>query len=388
MSLIRKIAVLASARASYGYEKGLIELIHQSKDFELQFIVTGIHLLPEHGYSLKEIADDGFPIAAKVDMMVGGDSPTAWAKSLGLGTISLAQVFNDLSPDLLVLTGDRGETLAAAMTASYMNIPVAHVQAGDVSGHIDGSARHAITKLSHLFFPSCEESAERVFKLGEEPWRVHDVGSPQIDILRKMYDIPVDQLSKRIGFDLTKPTLLVIQHAVLSETEKATAQMVETMEAIKASGLNTVVIYPNNDAGGRKIIEVIERYSDEPTIKGFENLDRDVLINLLRNVKAIVGNSSCGILEGPYLKLPAVNIGSRQDDRLRSENLIDVPHERNEILKAIQYSVFDEKFRERVRNCRNPYGDGTSSQKIIKVIRDMNAQGITRDQLLRKKMTY
>ncbi|MBE9546457.1 MAG: UDP-N-acetylglucosamine 2-epimerase, partial [Proteobacteria bacterium] len=171
----RKIAVIASSRATYGYKQKLIGLIQESPKLDLQLIVTGMHLLKEHGLSIREIEADGYPIAAKVDMMVGGNTPSAWAKSIGVEIQGLAQVFSMLNPDLVLVTGDRAEMFAAAATAAYMNIPVAHIQAGDVSGHIDGSARHAITKLSHIHFPSCEDSAKRVERLGEEPWRIFNV---------------------------------------------------------------------------------------------------------------------------------------------------------------------------------------------------------------------
>jgi GDP/UDP-N,N'-diacetylbacillosamine 2-epimerase (hydrolysing) len=381
----KKIAILCSSRASYGYEKGIVRRVHESDSLELQLIVTGIHLLPEHGYSLKEIADDGFPIAAKVEMMVGGDSPAAWAKSLGLEITNLSQVFSMLEPDFLVLTGDRGETLGAAVAASYMNIPIGHIQAGDISGHIDGSARHAITKLSHLFFASCPDSAERVRKLGEEDWRIYDVGSPQLDILVETPNISKQELGQFFGFDFSKPVLVLIQHAVLSEIDEVRKQMVETMEAIKKLGMQTVAIYPNNDAGGRVVIDTLRDYAAVPHLKCYENIERPVLINLLRNASAIVGNSSCGILEGPFLKLPAINIGSRQNGRLRSENLIDVPHDRDAIVGAVKLALSDQDFRQRLSRCENPYGDGHSSEKIVDIITNLD---VSRSRLLEKRMTY
>lgn len=380
-----KIAVIASSRASYGYKRGVIRGIHESSALELQLIVTGMHLLAEHGSSVKEIEADGFPIASRVEMTVGGDTPSAWVKSLGIEMTSLAQVFSTLQPDLALVTGDRGEMLTACIAAAYMNIPVAHIQAGDVSGHIDGSARHAITKMCHLHFASCADSATRVERLGEETWRIFDVGAPQLDTLAETPTLPKVELARLFGFDFDQPVVVVIQHPVLAEFDQTHAQIIETMEAVKALGLQTVIIYPNNDAGGRIIIDAIKGYEQLPFIRTSRNLARIVLINLLRNAAAMIGNSSAGVLEGPFLKLPAVNIGSRQTGRMQSTNVINVPHERHAIEGAARRAIHDSEFRAQVQLCVNPYGDGKSSARIVKVLEELASQRV---RLLDKHMTY
>jgi UDP-hydrolysing UDP-N-acetyl-D-glucosamine 2-epimerase len=380
-----RIAVMASSRASYGYKRGVIRGIHESDKLELQLIVTGMHLLAEHGSSVKEIESDGFPIASRVEMTVGGDTPSAWVKSLGVEMTSLAQVFSTLQPELVLVTGDRGEMLTACIAAAYMNIPVAHIQAGDVSGHIDGSARHAITKMCHLHFASCADSATRVERLGEEPWRIFDVGAPQLDTLAETPTLPKAELARQFGCDFDQPVVVVIQHPVLAEFARTREQIVETMEAVKALGAQTVVIYPNNDAGGRIIIDAIRDYERLPFIRTSRNLDRIVLINLLRNAAAMLGNSSAGVLEGPFLKLPAVNIGSRQTGRMQSTNVLNVPHDRREIEAAARRAVHDPDFRALVKQCVNPYGDGKSSMRIVKVLERLAGD---RERLLDKHMTY
>ncbi len=380
----RKIAVIGSTRASYGYKRKFLKKMLASDSIDLQYIVTGIHLLPEHGLSVREIEKDQIPIAARVDMMVGGDSPAAWAKSLSIEIGSMAQVYSMLEPDLLVVTGDRGEMLAAAMTAAYMNIPIAHIQAGDLSGHIDGSARHAITHLSHLYLTSCEDSSARVRKMGFEPWRIHNVGSPQLDVIEETPIVSKAELAKYFNFDFKKPVVVMIQHAVLQDVEKAEAQVTETLEAIKASGIQTVVIYPNNDSGGKKVIDVIKKYEHLPNLRSSENLERNIFINLLRNASAIVGNSSCGILEAPYLKLPALNIGSRQTGRLRAENILDIPHDRKVIKETLEKVVNDKVYREKLMRCENPYGMG-ASDKIVKLLETVD---ISKQKLLDKRLTY
>jgi GDP/UDP-N,N'-diacetylbacillosamine 2-epimerase (hydrolysing) len=380
-----KIAIMASSRASYGYKRGVIRGVQQSEKLELQLIVTGMHLLREHGYSIQEIRDDGFPIAATIEMTVAGDTPSAWVKSLGVEMTSLAQVFSTLEPDLVLVTGDRGEMLTASIAAAYMNIPVAHIQAGDVSGHIDGSARHAITKMCHLHFASCADSATRVERLGEEPWRIFNVGAPQLDTLVEVPQLSKVELAGHFGFDFHQPVIVVIQHPVLMEIGDTQRQIVETMEAVKALGLQTVIIYPNNDAGGRIIIDTIRTYETLSFVRTSRNLDRTVLVNLLRNASALVGNSSAGVLEGPFLKLPAINIGSRQHGRLQSTNVLNVAHDRNEIEAAVRKAVLDPVTRQVLVNCENPYGDGKSSARIVKVLEDFASD---RAKLLDKHLTY
>jgi GDP/UDP-N,N'-diacetylbacillosamine 2-epimerase (hydrolysing) len=380
----RRIAVIASSRATYGYKRKIIRLIHESSDLEPLLIVTGMHLLKEYGYSVDEIERDGCPIAARVEMTVGGDTPSAWAKSIGVEIQSLAQVFEILKPDIVLVTGDRGEMFAAAATAAYMNIPAAHIQAGDVSGHIDGSARHAMTKLCHIHFPSCEDSATRVRQMGEEPWRIFNTGAPQLDEILHSKKMPRKKLNDIFGFDFSEPVILVIQHPVLVEHGKAGAQMTETMEAVKKLGMQTLVIYPNMDAGGLQAIDVIKKYESLPFIRTHRNIDREIFISLLNSVSVIIGNSSCGILEAPSFKLPAVNIGNRQRGRMQATNVINVNHSRREITKTVSKALFDRDFRTALLSCVNPYGDGRSSERIVKVLRQIKID----QKLLDKQITY
>jgi len=380
----KKVAVIASSRATYGYKKRIIKMIRESDKLELQLIVTGMHLLKEHGYSVEEIEKDGHLIAAKVDMMVGGEHPAAWAKSIGVEIQGLAQVFQMLDPDLVLVTGDRAEMLGAAVTAAYMNKPVAHIQAGDLSGHIDGAARHAITKLSHIHFPSCEDSATRVERMGEEPWRIFNVGAPQLDDIVHSERLSTEELGELFGLDFDSQIVLVIQHPVLVENTRSRQQMVETLEAVKALGLPAMVIYPNVDAGKDGIIEVIKSYERIGSIRAFKNLDRQVFLSVLSSVSVLVGNSSCGILEAPTLKLPVVNIGNRQRGRMQANNVINVGYDRGRILQAMKKALYDEDFKKALASCVNPYGDGNSSEKIVEVLENIEVNS----RLLDKRMTY
>ncbi len=380
----RKIAVVTTTRALYGYDRRIMRLIDESDDLELQTVVTGAHLLKEYGLSVQEVEQDGFEIAARVDMVVGGDTPTAFAKSLGVCIQSMTQVFDMLAPDIVLISGDRGEILATAVTAAYMNIPVAHIQSGDLSGHIDGSARHAITKLSHIHFPSCDDSAERVKKLGEEPWRIFMVGSPQLDDVVRGHRLSSSEVGDRLNLDMAQPTAIVIQHPILSEIDQARDQMIETMEAVKELAIQSVVIYPNVDTAGQEIVKVIDEYGGLPFVKVCKNLEREVFLGLAGCASVLVGNSSAGILEAPSFKLAAVNVGNRQRDRMQASNVINVPHDRRQISNAIRKALNDEGFNKTLSQCVSPYGDGHSSERIVKVLSEISLD----QKILDKRMTY
>jgi len=380
----RKICILATSRATYGYKKRIIKLINDASDLELQLIVTGMHPLKQYGHSINEILDDGVPITAQIDMMIGGDTPSTYAKSLSVEMQGLVQVFDMCKPDILLVTGDRGEMVIACLTAAYMNIPVAHIQSGDVSGHIDGSARHAMTKLAHIHLPACEDSAKRVEKMGEESWRIHNVGAPQLDEIVQTKKLSKSELGKLFNLNFEEKVLLVLQHPVLVENEKAAQQMEATLKAIKKSGLQTIIIFPNVDAGNESIINIIEEFAKNTLIQAHRNMDRKFFISLLSEISIIIGNSSCGILEAPSLKLPAINIGNRQRGRMQAVNVINANHDEGEILQAIDTALYDKKYLKILENCNNPYGDGYSSERIVEILRKIEIN----NKLIDKKITY
>jgi UDP-N-acetylglucosamine 2-epimerase (non-hydrolysing)/GDP/UDP-N,N'-diacetylbacillosamine 2-epimerase (hydrolysing) len=338
----------------------------------------------DYGYSVQDIEKDKFPISVKFAMSVETDTPVGWASALGDQMNNLAKIFAELNPDIVLVTGDRAEMFIAAATAAYMNIPVAHIQAGDVSGHIDGVVRHAITKLAHIHFPACEDSAKRVKNLGEEEWRIFLVGAPQLDEIVQGEKLSRGELSKIFGFDFEKPVILLIQHPVLTEFDKAEAQMTEIMEALKKLQHQTIVVYPNTDAGGKKIISIIEKYKNLDFVKTYKTLNRKIFISLLSQISVLLGNSSTGILEAPSLKLAAVNIGNRQKGRMQANNVINVEYNKEKIIKGIKKSLSDENFKRKLMTCQNPYGDGHSSERIVKVLEEIEIN----DKLLNKIITY
>ena len=380
----RKICVLATSRATYGYKKRIIKMIHNAPNLELQLIVTGMHPLEEYGHSIDEIKDDGVPIAAQIDMMIGGDTPAAYTRSLGVEMLGLVQVFDMLKPDIVLVTGDRGEMFAGCATAAYMNIPVAHIQGGDVSGHIDGSARHVMTKLSHIHLVSCEDSAIRVKKMGEELWRIHNVGAPQLDEIVQGEKLSKKEISEMFNLNFEENVLLILQHPVLVENEVAAIHMKATLSAVEELELPAIIVYPNADAGNEAIINIAKIFGKKPLIQAYRNMERKIFISLLAHVSVLIGNSSCGILEAPSFKLPAINIGNRQRGRMQAINVLNCDYDKDEILRAIHTALYDEIFREKLKTCVNPYGDGNSSERIVDVLSKVDIN----EALLDKHITY
>lgn len=383
---MRKIAVITGTRAEYGILYPVLKAIETKPELELSLVVTGMHLSHEFGYTVKEIEDDGFGIDAKVDTLLSSDTPEAMAKSVGLGIIGMAQAWEQLKPDIILVLGDRVEPLAAAISGAYMNIPVAHIHGGDSPrGGLDEYARHAITKLSHIHFPATKKSAERIVKMGEDEWRVHMVGSPALDVILNEPLISAEVLAKKFGIDSSKPLILLVQHPLTIEVENAAGQMRETLQAIIEVGYQVIVVYPNSDAGGRRMIEVIKEYEKKyPFIKALKSLPRREYLSLMKVASVLVGNSSSGIIDAPSLGLPAVNIGTRQEGRERGRNVIDVGHNKQEIIKAIGKALTDEGFLKEVKKYKSPYGDGKASRRITEILSSIE---IT-PQLLQKKITY
>ena len=381
---MRKIAVVTGTRAEYGILYPVLKAIENHADLKLSLVVSGMHLSHEFGYTAREIEKDGFAIDARVDMLLGSDAPGAMATSIGLGIIGMTQTWEQLKPDIILVLGDRVEPLAAAISGAYMNIPVAHVHGGDTSkGGLDESARHAITKFAHIHFPATNTSAQRIMRMGEDEWRVHVVGSPALDgILNEAFS-PSEALIKQLGLDLSQQLILLVQHPVTTQVEQAAEQMAETLEAIVEMGYPTVLIYPNSDAGGRRMIEVIKQYESYSFIKTFVNLPRRDYLGIMKMASVIVGNSSSAVIDAPSFGLPAVNIGIRQEGRERGRNVIDVGHNKQEVIDAVEEALTNKEFLKEVRRCENPYGDGKASQRITEIL---NTMEIT-PQLLQKKFT-
>jgi UDP-hydrolysing UDP-N-acetyl-D-glucosamine 2-epimerase len=345
-----------------------LKAIDQHPRLCLSILVTGMHLLKEFGDTLREVEKDGYQISHRVEMLGGSDSPKAMAQSLGRAVVEMAEAFGSSHPDFILLEGDRGESLAAAIAAAHMNVGVAHASGGDVSGTIDESIRHAITKLAHIHFPGTPLSARRILAMGEDPWRVHMVGTPGATL---KVDPPMTKadVGRLLGADLDGTVIVVLQHPVTTEAEDAGRQMRETMEAVRGFGARTVLIYPNSDAGGRAMMDVVREYEHLPFLATFRNLPRPDYVALLSVADVLVGNSSSALSNAPNFGLPAVNVGTRQQGRERGGNIIDAGYDREEIRRAIQYALDhqdDKEFREKCR--QSPFHDDDAGAKIAEVL--------------------
>jgi GDP/UDP-N,N'-diacetylbacillosamine 2-epimerase (hydrolysing) len=379
----RRILVTLESRATYGYSRNVMRAMREFPDLELTTLVTGMHLMPEMGNSVDLILADGFPVNAEVPLAPKGSGAGAWARAMGAAMAGFADAMERIAPDIVLLSGDRAETITLCMTAAYMGIPIAHIQAGDKSGHIDDAARYAIAKLAHIHFASCEDSANRLRGLGEQEFRIFNTGAPQLDDINREFKATGLRVGER-DIDLRRPYLLLIMHPVMAERDEVGRQISDTLEACLASGLPVVWIYPNSDLGYDDIVQTIEHYKGHPQVVPVANLERDDYFELLCNAAALVGNSSSGILEAPSFKVPVVNIGNRQRGRPQASNVLNCLATRESISAAINTALGDSQFQQACARAVNPYGDGKSSPRICEILRTMQLDR----RLLDKETTF
>jgi UDP-hydrolysing UDP-N-acetyl-D-glucosamine 2-epimerase len=379
---LRTIAVVTTSRAEYGICRALLEAIQKDPDLHLRLLVSGTHLSPEHGLTIREIQQDGYQISEKIEMLLSSDTPQGISKSAGLGLMGFAQTFANFRPDILVVLGDRYEMHAAALAALPFKIPVAHLSGGELTeGAIDDALRHSLTKLSHLHFPATEEYARRIIQLGEEPWRVVVAGEPSLDRLSTLELLGREDLERKFLLQLDRPFLLVTFHPVTLEYEDSDWQITELLEALGQSPMPAIFTLPNADTGNRvvrqKILEFVARHSDSRLI---DNFGIHAYFSMMKLAAAMVGNSSSGIIEAASFELPVVNIGTRQGGRLRASNVIDVGYGRRVILAGIAAATAPE-FRASLKGLLNPYCRGNASQ----IIKDRLKSVELGEALIRKK---
>lgn len=353
---MRKIAVVVNSRANYGRVKSAMEAIEAHPELELVALAGASAVLPKYSHQLSMEAE-------RVLSIVEGESPLAMAMSAGLGTIQLATAFDRLKPDAVIVIADRFEQLSVAIAAAYQNIPVAHIQGGEVTGSIDESVRHAITKLSHLHFVSTARAKEYVIRMGEPENTVWNTGCPSIDLLK---DIPrfTRFPDGGVGYDLDpeRPFLLVLQHPVTTEYGEGRSQIEQTIGAIRAFGMQAVWLWPNIDAGSDEISKALREFHEKSNhpVRFYRNLPPHEYYSLMQACYCQVGNSSSAIREGSYLGVPAINIGSRQQSRERGPNVVDVGYDANQIVKALRDPPW--------RNSSDLYGDGKAGKRIANIL--------------------
>ena len=369
----RDICVVVTARPSYARIKTALRAIEDHKDLNLQLVIGASALLHRYGDTIDYIERDGFNISARVYMVVEGENPIASAKSTGLGLVELTTIFDNLKPDVVITIADRYETLATAVAASYMNLPVAHVQGGEVTGSIDEKVRHAVTKLSNLHFVATQKAAERVERMGENPDAVFVTGCPSVDLAASILnspDLDFDPFSKYGGvgetFDLSEDYLVVMQHPVTTEYENARSQVTETLHAVHEADIPAFWFWPNVDAGSdgtSKGIRVFREENHTAKIHFYRNMAPEDFLRLVYNSRVVVGNSSVGIRECSFLGVPVVNVGSRQTGRERGVNVMDVPDDQASILAAIRHQADHEHYPGEMI-----YGDGKAGDRIAELL--------------------
>lgn len=384
---MRKICVVVHSRANYGRIKTVMQAIKDHPDLELQLIVGSSALLHRFGQVVNIIREDGFEPASVVHSIVEGETPTTMAKSTGLAIIELATHFENLKPDVVLTVADRYETLATAVAASYMNIPLAHTQGGEITGSIDESVRHAITKLAHLHFPATERAAEFLERMGEQKESIYLTGCPAIDIVAETdHALPDDIFSRYsgVGTALTpkKDYIIVLQHPVTTEYGSSFAQIKETLDAvhpIAQAGMQVVWLWPNIDAGSDDVargIRTFREYNDALNMHFYKNFDPEEYVQLLANARCIVGNSSSGLREGAFLGTPCVNIGTRQHGRERAPNVVDVGHDSKAIGDAIRAQIAHGPYEESAL-----VGDGNAGKRIADILASHHFQ-------IQKRISY
>lgn len=369
---MRKICVVTGTRAEYGLLYWLMKEILSDADLHLQLVVTGMHLSPEFGLTYKIIEEDGFTIDAKVEMQLSSDTPVGIAKSIGLGTIGFADVFERLSPDILVLLGDRCEILAAAQAALTAKIAIAHIHGGELTeGAIDESIRHAVTKLSHLHFVAAEVYRKRVVQLGEQPDKVFTVGAPGLDNLKRLPLMSRSDFEDSIGFKLGQINFLVTYHpATLGELSPAIATQ-ELLAALdQYPEARIIFTRPNSDTLGREINKVIDEYVERDPARSIviTSMGQVRYLSALHHVDVVIGNSSSGIIEAPACRVPTVNIGDRQKGRLKATSIIDCLENRDSIASAIN-NALSSSFCEMVKSTPSLYGSGDVASKIKDILK-------------------
>lgn len=384
--MTKKICVVLGSRANYSSIKSVMRAVKAHPDLELQVVLTASALLDRYGAVANLIEADGFEIAARVNMLIEGETPTTMAKSTGLGLLELPTIFETLKPDFVVSVGDRFETVSTAVAAAFMNIPLAHTMGGEVTGTIDESIRHAITKFAHLHFPATKDARQRIIKLGEPEETVHLVGCPRVDLVSEMLgkNGSVDLEKYLVGgvgetIDLGKPFVIVSQHPVTTEYGQSQDQITTSLKAVRKSGLQAIVLWPNPDAGAEDIARGIRKWREQGLadhMHFIKNLPIDAYIALMERTACLVGNSSSGIREGAFIGTPVVNVGTRQAGRERGKNVIEVPHDTDAIFDALQKQVAHGRY-----DCDTTYGDGKAGPRIAEILSKADVR-------IQKRITY
>ncbi len=379
---MRTIAAITGSRGEWGYIRPILSLIDKDPALDYRIVATNMHLLPTFGRSVQEIEKDGFRVDERIYMTFDGYTAATMTKSLACLLLELPTALQRMRPDIILLAGDRGEQLMGAIAGLHLGIPVAHIQAGELSGNVDGIIRHSITKLAHIHFAANEEFAERVRRMGEQDFRIFTTGAPLVDELASGLVTSEEELRMRYHLGDADRLILTVQHPVTEEEAAAGEQVTETINALTQINWPTVFVYPNGDAGSELIRSQLAKLK-RPHFRMFRNLPRQDYLGFMKMATVMVGNSSSGIMEAPSFGKPAVNIGRRQNGRPQAANVINVGYCKDEIITAV-HKATEAEFIQQAKAARNPYGDGTASQRIVNVLKEIEIN----QKLLQKEMTY
>jgi UDP-hydrolysing UDP-N-acetyl-D-glucosamine 2-epimerase len=383
---MRKICVVIGSRANYSSIKSAMKAIQEHPDLELQLIAGASAILDRYGAVVDLMEQDGFQPNARMFMLIEGETPATMAKSTGVGLMELPTLFEMLRPDIVLTIGDRFETMSTTLAAAYMNLPIAHTMGGEVTGTIDESIRHAVTKFAHIHFPASADARDRIIRLGERPEDVHLVGCPRIDLVAQtleqdrsngLQDIFLEGVGT--GLDLSKPFVIVSQHPVTTEFGEGERQITATLEAVRDVDIPAIVLWPNADAGSDDIARGMRKWREQGKavdMHFFKNLPTATYIRLMARTNCLLGNSSSGIRDAAFIGTPVVNIGTRQDMRERGSNVLDVPNDKDAIAQALRKQIEHGHY-----ESEPVYGDGTAGQKIADILATCN-------WTIQKRITY
>ena len=370
MSKRIKVVIITERRADYSRFKPILNFLKKDKKFEYQLIVTGLHLLKEHGYTINEIKKDGFKISKKIYMFNKDYKGDGASMIFAMGNVmqALSKILKDLKPDIILSGFDIGANFSIVVAGAHLNIPVAHIQGGELSGSIDESLRHAMSKFSNFHFVANLDAKKRLIKMGEISKNIYIVGCPSLDALKNAKEKSLKILSNKFKFQFSEKYACVIQHPVTSENFSSEFQITQTLKALKMSKIPSFIIMPNNDSGYKNIVKKI-KFSK---LKWTPTLSLSEYKTILKNCSFLIGNSSSGIHEASTYKKPVINIGTRQNKRLQSNNIINAGYDYKKINQKINFVLKNKRFLKKLRNVKNPYGDGNSSVKIIKILKKLN----------------
>jgi len=384
-----KIFMFTSTRADYGLQRWMIKRMQICTKFDTYLIVGGAHLLEKYGYTINEISKDNIKNIIQLPFLNELTDKFSLVSSVGDGLKRISRILFTYKPDYIILLGDRYELFIGAIAALICQVPIIHLHGGELTeGVIDEQVRHTITKMAHIHMPSISLYAENISKMGEEDWRIHIVGAPGLENIKKLELYSKEEILKLTNVDVNKPTILCTYHPVtLERTENITWQVENLLMALLEVGTQIIFTRPNAEVGSDEIVNMIKKFVDNnPKAYFFDSLGSKLYLSFLKYARAVVGNSSSGIIEAPSMLIPTINIGNRQEGRLQLESIIQTGYSVNEIYKGIEKALCDAEFLTKIKNIKNPYGDGNTSKYVIEAMKEILK--IPKEKLLKKKLDF